>query len=127
MRSIKQKNSDIFEKNRKYLALCIDTVYSPPLERWPSGRRRSPAKGVGLKRFSRVRISSSPPFSIQSIGDIKVKGFLFLPFPGLFFMYSYFFTVLLILLFNLFEYRMVSYYLQSSQKAFSFMKLSFLH
>ena len=30
-------------------------------ERWPSGRRRSPAKGVGLKRASWVRIPSSPP------------------------------------------------------------------
>ena len=30
-------------------------------ERWPSGRRRSPAKGVGPKRASWVRIPSSPP------------------------------------------------------------------
>ena len=31
-------------------------------ERWPSGRRRSPAKGVyGLKLVSRVRIPLSPP------------------------------------------------------------------
>jgi hypothetical protein len=34
-----------------------------PTERWPSGRRRSPAKGVGLKRLSWVRIPSSPPSS----------------------------------------------------------------
>ena len=30
-------------------------------ERWPSGRRRSPAKGVEVKSFSWVRIPSSPP------------------------------------------------------------------
>jgi hypothetical protein len=30
-------------------------------ERWPSGRRRSPAKGVYVKSVSRVRIPSSPP------------------------------------------------------------------
>lgn len=32
-------------------------------ERWPSGRRRSPAKGVYVKSVSRVRIPSSPPLS----------------------------------------------------------------
>ena len=32
-----------------------------PSERWPSGRRRSPAKGVYAKSVSRVRIPSSPP------------------------------------------------------------------
>lgn len=32
-------------------------------ERWPSGRRRSPAKGVYVKSVSRVRIPSSPPSS----------------------------------------------------------------
>ena len=31
------------------------------VERWPSGRRRSPAKGVWVKSPSRVRIPSSPP------------------------------------------------------------------
>ena len=37
---------------------------SPP-ERWPSGRRRTPAKGVRVKSPSRVRIPLSPPvFSI---------------------------------------------------------------
>ncbi len=30
-------------------------------ERWPSGRRRAPAKGVGIKSPSRVRIPPSPP------------------------------------------------------------------
>src|SRR5690606_34510617 len=35
-------------------------------ERWPSGRRRSPAKGVDLKRVSWVRIPSSPPRRIHS-------------------------------------------------------------
>lgn len=30
-------------------------------ERWPSGRRRSPAKGVYVKSVSWVRIPSSPP------------------------------------------------------------------
>ncbi len=56
-----KKFSDIWEKNRKCLELSVDTIYASLLERWPSGRRRSPAKGVGLKRLSRVRISSSPP------------------------------------------------------------------
>ena len=32
-----------------------------PTETWPSGRRRSPAKGVWVKSPSRVRIPSSPP------------------------------------------------------------------
>ena len=32
------------------------------VERWPSGRRRSPAKGVWVKSPSRVRIPSSPPY-----------------------------------------------------------------
>ncbi len=61
MGSIGEKFSDIWEKNRKSLELSVDTIYASLLERWPSGRRRSPAKGVGLKRLSRVRISSSPP------------------------------------------------------------------
>ena len=30
-------------------------------ERWPSGRRRSPAKGVWVNSPSRVRIPPSPP------------------------------------------------------------------
>src|SRR5580704_19773507 len=30
-------------------------------ERWPSGRRRTPAKGVRVKSPSRVRIPSLPP------------------------------------------------------------------
>jgi hypothetical protein len=33
------------------------------LERWPSGRRRTPAKRVYLKRVPRVRIPLSPPVS----------------------------------------------------------------
>ena len=32
-------------------------------ERWPSGRRRSPAKGVWVKSSSRVRIPPSPPIT----------------------------------------------------------------
>src|SRR5277367_1466209 len=31
-------------------------------ERWPSGRRRAPAKGVWVKSPSRVRIPPSPPY-----------------------------------------------------------------
>ena len=31
------------------------------MERWPSGRRRAPAKGVRVKSPSRVRIPLSPP------------------------------------------------------------------
>ena len=37
-----------------FAALCTT-------ERWPSGRRRSPAKGVWVKSPSRVRIPLSPP------------------------------------------------------------------
>ncbi len=39
-------------------------VYNSPefVERWPSGRRRSPAKGVYPNPVSRVRIPPSPPF-----------------------------------------------------------------
>src|SRR6185437_15735026 len=33
----------------------------PRTERWPSGRRRTPAKGVRVKSPSRVRIPLSPP------------------------------------------------------------------
>ena len=33
-------------------------------ERWPSGRRRSPAKGVWVKSSSRVRIPPSPPITV---------------------------------------------------------------
>ena len=42
-------------------------------ERWPSGRRRSPAKGVYVKSVSRVRIPSSPP-SLRSefFGDLRI-------------------------------------------------------
>jgi hypothetical protein len=41
----------------------VQFPYQPEApERWPSGRRRSPAKGVGSKRASWVRIPSSPPF-----------------------------------------------------------------
>src|ERR1017187_6090383 len=32
-------------------------------ERWPSGRRRAPAKGVRVKSPSRVRIPLSPPIT----------------------------------------------------------------
>ena len=35
-----------------------------PSERWPSGRRRTPAKGVWVKSPSRVRIPLSPPIII---------------------------------------------------------------
>ncbi len=34
-------------------------------ERWPSGRRRAPAKGVWVKSPSRVRIPPSPPIASQ--------------------------------------------------------------
>jgi hypothetical protein len=34
-------------------------------ERWPSGRRRAPAKGVRVKSPSRVRIPPSPPYGIS--------------------------------------------------------------
>src|SRR5262249_17978085 len=36
-------------------------------ERWPSGRRRTPAKGVRVKSPSRVRIPLSPPVEIQNL------------------------------------------------------------
>jgi hypothetical protein len=38
----------------------------PARERWPSGRRRTPAKGVSVKSASRVRIPPSPPFSVSA-------------------------------------------------------------
>ena len=47
------------------LPIFASTPYpSGPLERWPSGRRRSPAKGVWVKSPSRVRIPLSPPVSL---------------------------------------------------------------
>ncbi len=48
----------IFTKNPCVLRL---SRVSTAAERWPSGRRRSPAKGVYVKSVSRVRIPSSPP------------------------------------------------------------------
>ena len=39
-------------------------------ERWPSGRRRSPAKGVGSKRASWVRIPSSPPVAAPRLFNL---------------------------------------------------------
>src|SRR5690348_6615086 len=48
---------------------------NPISERWPSGRRRAPAKGVyGLKPVSRVRIPLSPPVQ-------HGKGAFVAPFP----------------------------------------------
>ena len=41
----------------------------PRPERWPSGRRRAPAKGVWVKSPSRVRIPPSPPHG-TSILDV---------------------------------------------------------
>ena len=38
------------------------------MERWPSGRRRSPAKGVYLIRVSRVQIPASPPYFKKTAG-----------------------------------------------------------
>ena len=39
----------------------------PDPERWPSGRRRAPAKGVWVKSPSRVRIPPSPPIGLKSL------------------------------------------------------------
>jgi hypothetical protein len=38
-------------------------VAGPAPESWPSGRRRTPAKGVWVKSPSRVRIPHSPPYT----------------------------------------------------------------
>jgi hypothetical protein len=38
-------------------------------ERWPSGRRRAPAKGVWVKSPSRVRIPPSPPYDTTILVD----------------------------------------------------------
>ena len=57
--SIDQLLTREFEKP---LDVASFSALSPQVERWPSGRRRSPAKGVYLKRVSWVRIPSSPPF-----------------------------------------------------------------
>lgn len=47
------------------------SLSSGATERWPSGRRRSPAKGVEVKSFSWVRIPSSPPscFALRASQD----------------------------------------------------------
>src|SRR5262245_60634432 len=43
-------------------------IISASPERWPSGRRRRPAKALyGLKPVSRVRIPSSPPKSTRAL------------------------------------------------------------
>ena len=49
-------------------------VYRAGTERWPSGRRRSPAKGVDVKRVSWVRIPSSPPscFTLRASQDLPL-------------------------------------------------------
>src|SRR3569832_232001 len=52
--------------------LCLRfSLSSGATERWPSGRRRSPAKGVEVKSFSWVRIPSSPPscFDLRATQD----------------------------------------------------------
>ena len=38
-------------------------------ERWPSGRRRSPAKGVYPNPVSRVRIPPSPPLFTYTVNN----------------------------------------------------------
>ena len=43
-------------------------------ERWPSGRRRTPAKGVRVKSPSRVRIPLSPPASRPQRTRRRVRG-----------------------------------------------------
>lgn len=57
---------------RFFCLICVKCLNSrllpaiaPLTERWPSGRRRSPAKGVGLIRVSWVRIPSSPPLTTK--------------------------------------------------------------
>ncbi len=45
----------------------------PRPERWPSGRRRAPAKGVWVKSPSRVRIPLSPPSKNPSKSGILRK------------------------------------------------------
>ena len=41
--------------------ITLDVLFRYFMERWPSGRRRSPAKGVYVISVSRVRIPLSPP------------------------------------------------------------------
>ncbi len=55
--------------------LIVERVFFIPArpERWPSGRRRSPAKGVGPKRASRVRIPSSPPVPLSRAGSLRLR------------------------------------------------------
>ena len=46
-------------------------LIDPPTETWPSGRRRSPAKGVGpegSRGFESLRLRH-PPFSFNSVGS----------------------------------------------------------
>ena len=48
----------------------------PDPERWPSGRRRAPAKGVWVKSPSRVRIPPSPPIGLRTHRFGSVPGFI---------------------------------------------------
>jgi hypothetical protein len=48
-------------------AACAQLITSRARERWPSGRRRSPAKRVGVTSPSRVQIPPSPPRAPLSI------------------------------------------------------------
>ena len=59
--------SRILDRRKKRLIAPAFPPIRTATERWPSGRRRSPAKGVYLIRVSRVRIPSSPPFSQNAV------------------------------------------------------------
>ena len=59
------------------------TPLDAPMETWPSGRRRSPAKGVWVKSPSRVRIPSSPPLAFGANRPIHITQDLCLSFGGL--------------------------------------------
>ena len=47
------------------------------LEKYPSGRRGSPAKGVGLLKGARVQIPASPPISPYTNPTVYVVNGLF--------------------------------------------------
>ena len=59
---------DVYSREPKFdpvRPVCHSSGSLPASERWPSGRRRTPAKRVYLKRVPRVRIPLSPPPFLQ--------------------------------------------------------------
>ena len=52
------------------LVLLFDKIVDPLAETWPSGRRRSPAKGVGpegSRGFESLRLRHHPNFQLKAL------------------------------------------------------------